>query len=169
MSEAPDALATIALSFGAGAAIGDQSEAGALAVAGMPVRPCKPAVFPFMLPPGILTGTTVGSFLDLPDQFGPPAGWFWDVTSLSAAGFTAGSVAVSRNAPFVTAAGAPVAIEPVGSFSQAGILNFGQKGNPLLDANDRLVFTVTAAITGVVQISGTVIAVPAGRIDEYLS
>lgn len=164
-----DALASIALSFGAGAAVGDRAEDGALAVAGMPRTRRKPPIFPFMLPPGILTTTTVGSFLDLPDQFGPPMGWFWDVTSLSVAGFTAGAIAVTRNAPFVTAAGNPVAIESVTSFTQAGVINFPQHGPPLLDGNERLIFTVTAAITGVVQVSGAVIAVPASRIDEYLS
>lgn len=169
MTETRDAIASIALQFGAGAAVGDQAEDGALAVAGMPRRRCRPPVFPFPMPPGTLMGTTVGSFLDLPDQFGPPAGWFWDVTSLSITGFTAGAVTVTRNFPAVTAAGTPVAIETVGVAAAAGVLPFGQKGNPLLDGNDRLVFTVTSAITGLVIISGTVIAVPASRIDEYLS
>lgn len=172
MSSQPDAIASIALSFGAGAAIGDGAEDGALAVAGMPRRRCGSPVFPFSLPPGILTGTTVGSFLDLPDQFGPPQGWFWDITSITAAGFTAGTVTVTRNAPAVTPAGTPVAIEYVAQVAaaNAGVpVAFPQKGNPLLDGNDRLVFTVTSAITGLVQVSGTVIAVPASRIDEYLS
>ena len=164
-----DAIASIALSFGAGAAVGQDADDEAMAVAGMPRRPRKPPVFPFNLPPGVLIATTVGAYLDLPNQFGPPSGWFWDVTSLTAAGFTAGAVAVTRNAPFQTAAGNPVAVESVASFTAAGVLTFSQKGNPLLDASERLVFTVTSAITGVVQVSGTVIAVPASRIDEYLS
>ena len=166
-----DALASIALSFGAGAGLGQGADETAMIAAGMPVRRRCPPVFPFMLPPGILTTTAVGSFIDLPDQWGPPMGWFWDITMISCAGFTAGSIAVARNFPFVTAAGNPVAVEPVASFSQAGVTAFPQKGNPLLDANDRLVFTVTAALTapnGVV-ISGSAIAVPAARMDEYLS
>lgn len=166
-----DALASIALSFGAGAAVGDGAEDGALAVAGMPrVRRCPP-VFPFMLPPGILTTTGVGTFIDLPDQWGPPLGWFWDITMISCAGFTAGSIAVARNFPFVSTAGNPIAVEPVASFAQAGVTAFPQKGNPLLDSNDRLVFCVTAALTapnGVV-ISGSAIAIPSARMDEYLS
>jgi len=169
VNEPPDGIASIALQFGAGAAVGEGAQEGALTVAGMPVRRPKPPVFPFSLPPGLLTGTTVGSFLDLPEQFGPPSGWFWDVTSITLSGFTAGTVAVTRNAPFVTAAGTPVAIDVVSAFTAAGVLAFPQKGNPLLDGNDRLVFTVTAAITGLVQVSGTVIAVPVARIDEYLS
>jgi hypothetical protein len=75
---------------------------------------------------------------------------------------------VTRNFPIVTAAGNPYAIEPVGAFSQAGVLTYPQKGMPLLDGSERLVFTVTSALTGVAQISGTVIAVPAERISEYL-
>lgn len=170
MSESPDSgIAAIAVQFGVGAALGQDAEDGALTVAGMPRRRQLPAVFPFNLPPGTLTGTAVGSFLDLPDQFGPPLGWYWDVTSLTVAGFTAGSIAVTRNAPFVTTAGNPYAIEPVASFVQSGIQAFPQKGNPLLDGSERLVFTVTSTITGVVIISGTVIAVPESRIDGYLS
>lgn len=164
-----DAIASIALSFGAGAAVGERAGETALAVAGMPYRRRCPPVFPFPLPPGILTTTTVGSFLDLPDQFGPPMGWFWDVTMLSVTGFTAGAVAVTKNAPYVTAAGTPVAIEPVTFFTAAGVTQFPQKGNPLLDGNDRLIFTVSSALTGTAQVSGTVIAVPVSRIDEYLS
>jgi hypothetical protein len=163
-------IAAIAASFGIGIGLGQGAEGMAADAAGLPrARKPKPAVFPFSLPPGLLTAVTVGSFIDLPDTFGPPMGWFWDVTSISLTGFTAGAIAVTKNAPFITPAGAPVAVEPVTFFTQAGVINFPQKGTPLLDGNDRLVFTVTATITGVVQVSGTVIAVPASRIDEYLS
>jgi hypothetical protein len=128
---------------------------------------------PFNLPPGIIsastTGIAVGSFLDLPRQFGPPTGWFWDITALSAQGFTAGAIGVSKNAPLVTTTGAAYAIEPVGSFTAAGVIPFPQRGMPLLDSSERLVFTVTAALTGAAQISGQVVAVPAERIDEYLT
>lgn len=162
-------LVSIAANFGIGLGAGRGAETAAMEAAGIPcARPRQP-VFPFAFPPGILTSTTVGSFLDLPDQFGPPLGWFWDVTSLTISGFTAGALAVSRNAPFVTAAGNPVAVEPVASFTAAGVVTFPQKGNPLLDGSERLVFTVTSALTGVAQVSGTVIAVPAARIDDYLS
>lgn len=166
-----DALASIALSFGAGAGLGQGADETAMAAAGMPVRRRCPPVFPFPLPPGVLVTTTVGSFLDLPGQWGPPTGWLWDITMLSVTGFSAGSVAVTKNAPSVTAAGNPVAVEPVWTFAAQGVQAFPQKGNPLLDANDRLVFTVAGALTapnGVI-ISGTVIAVPAARVDEYLS
>lgn len=170
MTGTDNGMLAIGARFGiaAGAGIGEGAAGIAASAAGMlPVR--KRAVFPFAFPPGILTATTVGSFLDLPDQFGPPTGWFWDVMALTAYGFTAGALAVSKNFPLITPAGNPVAVEPVGSFTQAGIVTFPQKGMPLLDGNDRLVFTVTAALTGAAQISGQVAAVPAERIDEYLS
>lgn len=164
-------MGAIGASFGIGASLGGGLGEGAAdaaaAAAGMPRRPCRPAM-PFNLPPGLLTATSVGSYLDLPAQFGPPSGWFWDITALSAYGFTAGALAVTRNFPLVTAAGNPCAIEPVGSFTQAGLITYPQKGMPLIDASERLVFTVTSALTGSAQISGTVIAVPAERISEYL-
>jgi hypothetical protein len=165
--------AAIGLSFGAGAALGGGIGQGAADAAGTAAglprrRACRP-VMPFTLPPGILTATSVGSYLDLPGQFGPPTGWFWDVLALTAYGFTAGTIAVSKNAPLLTAAGNPYAVEPQASFTQAGILTFSQKGMPLLDSCDRLVFTVTGTLTGQAQISGQVVAIPAERIDEYLS
>lgn len=168
-----DGVAAIGLRFGVGAAVGGGLGPGSVTAAddaaGMLVRPCKRPVTSFTLPPGILTATTVGSFLDLPHQFGPRTGWFWDITALTASGFTAGAIAVSKNAPFVTTAGQPYAIEPVASFTQAGVITFGQKGMPLLDSSERLVFTVTAALTGTAQVSGQVVLVPAERLDEYLS
>lgn len=167
----PDAgIIAIAARFGAGAgiAIGDQADAAAADAAGLAVRRRKRPIMPFALPPGLLTATAVGSFLDLPHQFGPRTGWFWDVAALTAYGFTAGAIAVSLNAPLITTAGNPYAIEPVGSFTQAGVITYGLKGMPLLDATQRLVFTVTATLTGQAQISGQVTAVPAERISEYL-
>jgi len=162
-------IASIAAGFGIGVAIGDQAQGNALLAAGMGRRKPCPAVFPFPLPPGILTTTGVGTFLDSPDQFGPPTGWFWDVTSLTLTGFTAGTIAVTRNAPAVDTLGNPIAIEWVTSAAAVGTIQFPQKGNPLLDGNDRLVFTVTGTLTGQLRVTGTVIAVPASRIDEYLS
>lgn len=160
----------IAARFGAGAgiAVGDQADTAAADAAGLLVPRRKRPILPFVLPPGLLNSTAVGSYLDLPHQFGPRTGWFWDIVALSAYGFTAGAIAVSLNAPLVTTAGNPWAIEPVGSFTQAGIITYGQKGIPLLDGTQRLVFTVTATLTGTAQISGQVVAVPAERISEYL-
>jgi len=162
-------IASIAAGFGIGVAIGDQAQGNALLAAGMGRRKPCPPVFSFNLPPGILLTTGVGTFLDSPDQFGPPTGWFWDVTSLTLTGYTAGAVAVTRNAPAVDTLGNPIAIEYVQAPTAAGTVPFGQKGNPLLDGNDRLVFTVTGTLTGQLRVTGTVIAVPASRIDEYLS
>lgn len=154
---------------GAGVAIGDGADMMAADAAGFTLPARKRPISPLQLPPGILTGTAVGSYLDLPHQFGPRTGWFWDINALTAYGFTAGAIAVSINAPMVTSAGNPWAIEPVGSFTQAGVLPYGQKGMPLLDSSMRLVFTVTATLTGQAQISGQVTMVPAERIDEYLA
>jgi hypothetical protein len=167
-----DAMGAIGASFGIGASIGggigEGADTAALGAAGL-VRARKRPIIPFNLPPGLLTATAVGSFLDLPAQFGPPTGWFWDIAALTAYGFTAGALAVTKNFPLVTAAGNPYAIEPVGAFTQAGVLTYSQHGMPLLDCTERLVWTVTSALTGQAQVSGTVIAVPAERISEYLS
>jgi hypothetical protein len=166
-----DAMGAIGASFGIGASvgggIGEGADDMAAVASGRMRRPHRPAM-PFNLPPGLLTATSVGSFLDLPQQFGPPSGWFWDITSISVTGFTAGAIAVTRNAPAVTAAGGASAIEPIAAFAAAGTVNFPQKGMPLLDGSERLVFCVTGALTGTAQVSGAVIAVPAERISEYL-
>lgn len=172
MTQTDAGMAAIGAAFGisVGGGLGDGAEDAAMDGASLLPRRkiCRP-VMPFALPPGMMTTTTLGSFLDLPDQFGPPTGWFWDILALSAAGFTAGTIGVSKNFPLVTTTGNPYAVEPQGSFTQAGVLTYSQKGMPLLDANDRLVFTVTSALTGTAWISGQVIAIPAERIDEYLS
>lgn len=164
-------MLAIGARFGINAAVGagiGEGAAAAAAAAGLATVPKRP-VNSFPLPPGLLTATAVGSYLDLPQQFGPPTGWYWDITALTAYGFTAGALAVSKNFPLVTTAGNPYAIEPVGSFAQAGVIPYPQRGNPLLAPGDRLIFTVTAALTGAAQISGQVVQVPAERLDEYLS
>lgn len=173
MGGTDDGIAAIGARFSIGAAVGaglgDGAAAAAASAAGLPMARRVRAVFPLNLPPGLLSATTVGSYVDLPMQWGPRTGWFWDITALSAFGFSAGAIGVSKNAPLITPAGNANAIEPVGTFTQAGVISFGQKGIPLLDSTERLVFTVTSALTGVAQISGQVVAVPAERIDEYLS
>jgi hypothetical protein len=165
-------MASIAARFGAGVGVAAGAGADDMAAdaAGVP-RMCQPKrpIYPFGLPPGLIVATAVGSYLDLPHQFGPRSGWYWDITSLTVAGFTAGAVAASINGPWVNAAGTIIGLESVASFPQAGVQPFPQKGMPLLDASERLVFTVTAAITGSVLITGRVVMVPAERIDEYLS
>jgi len=165
-------MGAIGASFGiiasAGGGIGPDGAESAAGAAGLRSRPCRPFM-PFNLPPGLLSATTVGAYLDLPAQFGPPSGWIWDITALTAYGFTAGAIAVTKNFPLVTSAGNPYAVEPVGSFVQAGVLTFPQRGMPLLDSSERLVFTVTSALTGQAQISGQVIAIPAERVSEYVS
>src|SRR5712664_3723070 len=92
--------AAIGAAFGIGASVGGGIGEGAGDMAAMGAglaRRMKRPVMPFTLPPGIITATTVGSFIDSPDQFGPPTGWFWDVVALTAFGFTAGTLGVSKN------------------------------------------------------------------------
>jgi hypothetical protein len=165
--------AAIGLAFGAGISAGGGIGEGAADMAAFGAgltRRLRRQAMPFNLPPGLIaSGSGIGAYLDLPPQFGPPNGWFWDITALSAFGFTAGSIGISKNAPLVTTAGNACAIEPVGSFTQSGVIPFPQRGMPLLDSSERLVFTVTTALTGAAQISGQVIAIPAERIDEYLT
>lgn len=170
-----DGMAVIAASFGIGAGLAAPAAGGAedmaLAGAGLPSRQVRRPFQSFSLPPGLLATTAAGTFLDLPMQFGPRSGWLWDITSLTAYGFTAGALAVTKNAPIQDTSGNPIAIEPVGAFTTAGVIAFPQHGSPLLDATERLVFTVTSALTapaGVI-ISGSVILVPAERLSEYLS
>jgi len=167
-------MGAIGARFGIGASVGggvgaDAADMAASA-AGLPYR--KRPIFSFSLPPGNLTGTSVGTYADIPGQWQPPTGWLWDLVSLTANGFSAGTIAVTKNFPFVTAAGNPWALEPVGSFAQDGVLVFPQHGIPLLDHTERLIFTVSSTLTlrvAQVQFSGQVVAVPAERLDEYLS
>lgn len=168
-----DGLVAIGARFGIGAAVGaglGEGAAGAAADAAGYVRPArKRPIYPFNLPPGLLAVTTVGAYLDVPHQFGPRTSYYWDVTSITIEGFTAGQVNVSKNAPAVTAAGNPYAVENVAQFLNQGTQNMPMRGQPLLDATERLVFTVVSAITGYAQIGGTVVMIPAERIDEYLA
>lgn len=153
-------VAAIGARFGMGAALaaGTGADAGEVAGAlGMGRSRCRRPYFPFQLPNGLLTATTVGSALDIPMNFGPRTGYLWDVTMLDLSGFTAGAVSVSKNG-----------FDEIAVFSSAGPQHFPQKGEPLLDCTERLVFTVTSAITGAVRVGGSVIMVPAERIDEYL-
>lgn len=167
-----DGMVAIGARFGVtaavGAGIGEGGAAAAASAAGLAIAPPR-RVQPFNLPPGLLSAAAVGSVLDLPAQFGPPVGWWWDITMLSVTGFTAGAVIASKNAPAVTAGGNPAAVEQVWTFAAAGQQPFPQKGNPLLSPGERLVFTVSSALTGTPMISGAVIMIPAERLDEYLS
>lgn len=175
--QAPDdgtdaGIASIALSFQAGAGLGlNANPDDVAALAGLPRhRRPRPPVFPFTPQPYILAGTAVGSCVVL-SLFSPQSGWVVDLTSITVSGFTAGAIAITKGAPAVTAAGAPAAIEYVGSFTAAGIFPYPQHGMPLLDANDVLYATVMAALTapnGAV-ITATGIMVPVSRMDEYLS
>jgi hypothetical protein len=172
---ADTAMGSIAASFGIGLGLGAGAEGAATEAAGLPRRGPSPKqpVFPFTPQPYLLIGTAVGSFVQA-DLFSPQSGWIADITSISCAGFTAGSIVATKGAPAVTAAGNPVAIEYAASFPQAGLVLFPQGGVPLLDANDTLYFTVTAALTLAAGAAGAVITatgimVPVTRMDGYLS
>jgi hypothetical protein len=167
-SDAGSAAIAASFSVSAGGGIGDGAADTALGAIGL-TRLRKRPIFPFQLTPATLTATAVGSFIDIPGNYQPPLGWLWDITSLTAYGFTAGTLAVTYNFPLVTAAGGQYALEPVGAFNQAGVLTFSQKSMPFMDSTQRLVITVTSTITGYVQVSGSAVAVPAERVDEYVS
>jgi hypothetical protein len=177
-SEGTDAgVLAIGARFSAGAALGLGRDAdGVLAAHGQGWRE---QFFPIPLPPGVLTGTSVGSYIDIPMQWGPRGGYYWDVLGITVTGFTAGVVAVTLNGPAVTAAGAPVAVEwgaqlgppPAGQI--AVVQTFTKAAPPFLDPSMRLVFTVVSALTlasgyGGVQITGGIVVVPRNRLDAYI-
>jgi hypothetical protein len=100
--------------------------------------------------------------IDVPQVLGPSGGYWWDVTRLTAAGFSAGTVTVYKNA---VADG-----NQLPSFPQAGVVTFGRR--MLLAPKARLVF-VTAGITlnaGVpgVSVGGDAIQVASWALPDYL-
>ena len=166
-------LVAIGARFGVGASVGAGIGEGAAAAAadgaGLARRACRRPIRPFMLPPGLLPAVSIGSYLDLPDQFGPPTGWFWDITSLTINGPSTGTVAVAKNAPAITPGGGAYAVELVAVLTAETPAFFPRKGMPLLDASERLVFTVVSALGSIGSVTGSVVSVPAERIDEYMS
>jgi hypothetical protein len=114
------------------------------------------AIFPFDFNPVLAQGSAV--VVAAPAQFSPNEGYFWDVRKVTAASFTAGSVAMYKNA--ANDANAEVV------FTQAGSYFFGS-GQLILNSNDFLVFT-GSGITGNITISGRAILVRADYLADYL-
>jgi hypothetical protein len=106
--------------------------------------------------------TSGAGVLDLPQLLGPGRGRNWAVHTISATGFTAGTVSGWVNVP-VIASGVPAGALRA-PFTAAGVLNFGKGQLNLRGGQDRLVF-IAAGITGTVLISLEAIAVA----DEYWS
>jgi hypothetical protein len=104
--------------------------------------------------------------LDLPQTFGPGLGYNWDVHTISATGFTAGTVSGWINVPSL----ANLAGGPAGAlrapFTAAGVLNFG-KNQLFLRHGERLVF-IASGITGSVLISFDATSLTDEYVGEYL-
>ena len=98
------------------------------------------------------------NILDDVRRFSPPQFYIYDVTRLTAQGFSAGSVAV-----YIANTG-----EQIASFTQAGTLYFNPGGDPFITGQqDRLVFTATG-LTGIASVSMGYIKVPYDAIGQYL-
>lgn len=104
--------------------------------------------------------------LDLPQQLGPGLGYNWDVHTISATGFTAGTVSGWINLPSL----ANVAAGPAGAlrapFTAAGVINYG-KNQLFLRQGERLVFIATG-ITGSVLVSLDATSLTDEYVGEYL-
>lgn len=92
-----------------------------------------------------------------PNTLGPNDGYWWDVLSVSAWGFTAGTVTVHLNDPNG---------EIVWTFTAAGVANL--KGQRPLAPRDNLIF-VASGITGTVAIGGAAVEVEAQYWPIYLT
>lgn len=113
------------------------------------------AIYPFEIP---VTSLAASGTLDQPVHFGPRDGYAWDLRRLTAASFTAGTVAVYRN----QAADA----NQLFTFTSAGTWWIAS-GQVILRSTERLVL-VAAGITGSVTVSGSAIMVAEPWLAEYL-
>lgn len=116
------------------------------------------AIFPFDFNPATVPLAAGAGTLNSPGLYSPNEGYFWDIKKITAASFTAGSVAMYKDA--ANDANSEVV------FASAGSYFFGT-GQLLLNSNDFLVF-VAAGITGNVTISGRAIQVRADYLADYL-
>ena len=101
--------------------------------------------------------------IDSPQDLGPSGGFWWDVRRVTAAGFSAGTVTVYKNAV--------VDGNQVLAFASAGVINMG-KAHLLLGPKDRLVY-VTANITlnsgaAGVSIGGDALQIESWALPSYL-
>ena len=124
------------------------------------------AVTPFVIDPIPVVLSAGAGTLDVPQLLRPTLGRYWDIQSVAAQGFTAGTVNGYINGSATSGASSGRLIAP---FPTAGVLTFGSGPPALLrGGQDRLVF-VAAGITGTVLISleGTAVLDP--WIGEYLT
>jgi hypothetical protein len=109
--------------------------------------------------------------LDIPQFFSPGMGSCWDVHTVSATGFTAGTVGAWLNLPAGPANLANLQGALRASFIQAGVQNFG-KAQCWLRSTDRLVFVatgITVPANGQVLVSFDATNVDDEWVGKYLS
>jgi len=113
------------------------------------------AVHPIAVPAAAIAGNGT---IDDPMKFGPRDGYAWDMKRVTAASFTAGTVAVYKNAV--------ADANQLFTFTSAG--TWWITGNDMiLMPGDRLLF-VGAGITGNITISGDAIQVELAWLGAYL-
>ena len=124
-----------------------------------------PIVCPQLIP---VSGAAVGL---TNDQMGPMTGWYWSIRRLEANGFTAGTVAVYKNA-VQTGFGANAALtgELLFTFPQAGTYTFGRR-EMLLNPDDNISLvctgaTLAAGITGI-TVGGAADQFPTWYLPHY--
>lgn len=118
-------------------------------------RELQAAIYPFEM---AATSEAASGTIDQPMHLGPRDGYAWDLRRLTAASFTAGTVAVYRN----QAADA----NQLFTFTSAGTWWIAS-GQVILRSTERLVL-VAAGITGSVTVSGSAIMVAEPWLAEYL-
>jgi hypothetical protein len=161
-----EGIAGIALKFGSAA-----SDLGALSAVSRKERLYRELYqTPVVLPQ--IPVTAGAGVLQPTDSSGPMTGQYWSIRRLVASGYSAGSVAVYRNAVITgTGAAAAAAGEILFTFPQAGAYTFG-RGEMLLSPDDFLVFVATGItlITGQsgVSILGAADCLAAWLLPEYI-
>src|SRR5258708_8385135 len=100
------------------------------------------AVWPVRVDPTPVPLVAGAGFLDLPQMFGPGLGYNWDIHTISATGFTAGTVSAWTNLPSLP----NLPRRPPGALlfppTSAGLANYG-KNQCFLRHGERLVFGPT--------------------------
>lgn len=110
--------------------------------------------------------TAGAGVLDVPQFFRPSLGEYWDVHSVSATGFTAGTVGGWLNLPAAANTAAPQGALRC-PFPAAGVQTFGTGNLALKGMSDRLVF-IASGITGSVLISMSYTRVAEEYWGDYL-
>jgi len=124
------------------------------------------AVWPVRVDPTPVPLVAGAGFLDLPQMFGPGLGYNWDIHTISATGFTAGTVSAWINLPsLANLAGGPQGALRFAATS-AGFANYG-KNQCFLRHGERLVFVATG-ITGSVLVSVDATSLTDEYVGEYL-